>query len=60
MLRQIPGCEINNIKRKAIERLALNIKQQSQEIEEFAKVLATMNDELDLARVTLYILENKD
>ena len=59
-MRNIPGCEINNIKRKAIERLALNIKQQSQEIEEFKRVIATMEDELDLARVTLYTLENTD
>ena len=59
-MRNIPGCEINNLKRKAIERLALNIKQQSQEIEEFKRVIATMEDELDLARVTLYTLENTD
>lgn len=59
-MRNIPGCEIPQLKRKAIERLALNIKQQSQEIEDFKKVLDTMEAELDLARVTLFTLENSN
>jgi len=57
-MRNIPGCEIPAIKRKAIERLALNIKQQSQEIEELKSIVTNMEAELDLARITLFILEN--
>ena len=59
-MRNIPGCEIPQLKRKAIERLALNIKAQSQELEEFKSVVSSMEAELDLARITLFILENAD
>ena len=57
-MRNIPGCEIPAIKRKAIERLALNIKSQSQEIDDLKAIVSNMEAELDLARITLFILEN--
>lgn len=59
-MRLIPGCEIPQLKRKSIERLKQNIKDQSQEIEQFKEVLSNMEAELDLARVTLFILEHQD
>ena len=59
-MRNIPGCEIPTLRRKAIERLTQNIQDQSQEIERFKEVLATMEAELDLARVTRFILEQQD
>lgn len=59
-MRNIPGCEIPSIRRKAIERLALNIKDQSQELQLLKDIVSSKEAELDLARVTLYILENTD
>ena len=59
-MRNIPGCEIPQLRRKAIERLSQNIQDQSQEIEKFKEVLATMEAELDLARVTRFILEQQE
>ena len=59
-MRNIPGCEIPQLRRKAIERLTQNIQDQSQEIERFKEVLATMEAELDLARVTRFILEQQE
>lgn len=56
-MRLIPGCEIPQLKRQSIERLKQNIEDQSQEIIRFKEVLANMEAELDLARVTLFILE---
>ena len=56
-MRLIKGVEIPNLKRQAIERLEQNIQDQSQEIERFKEVLANMEHDLDLARVTLSLLK---
>jgi hypothetical protein len=56
-MKDIPGFAIPRLKQQAIERLEQNIKDQSQEIERFKEVLATMEHELDLARVTLALLK---
>lgn len=55
-MKDIPGFAIPRLKQQAIERLEQNIKDQSQEIDRFNEALATMEHELNLARVTLALL----
>lgn len=57
-MKDIPGYAIPRLKQQAIERLTQNITDQSQEIERFKEVLATMEHELNLARVTLALLNS--
>ena len=59
-MRNIPGCEIPQLRRKAIERLTQNIQDQTRELEEMKLIVANMEAELDLARVTRFILEQQD
>ena len=56
-MKDIPGYYLPRLKVKAIDRLEQNIKDQSQEIERFEEVLATMKEELNLARATLALLK---
>ena len=56
-MRDIPGHEIPELKRQAIERLEQNVQDQSQELEMLKDAVTYTEHELDLARVTLALLK---
>lgn len=56
-MRDIPGHEIPELKRQAIERLEQNVHDQSQELEMLKDAVTYTEHELDLARVTLALLK---
>ena len=56
-MRNIPGHEIPELKRQAIERLEHNIQDYTQELAMLKDAVTYTEHELDLARVTLALMK---